>query len=316
LRTVFARLDCRDRPQSALDSAHADTGSDPHVTLFLQQTINGVALGSVYALVALGLTLVYGVLHIPNFSHGALYMVGAYVTYFAVMSYGVPYLPAIAISVIVLAGLGALMERVAFRPITGRSPVNAMIVGLGLLLFLEGAAHALWGADYRRLDTPFDGVINLVGLTITEQRLMVIVAAVLVMLGLYYFLKRTVMGMTIEAMAQDREGALLVGIDTRRVALITFALSAALAAVAASLVAPLVLVFPAMGEVLNLKAFVIIILGGMGSVPGAIIGGYVLALAEVYGGTYISFAFADLAGFAILVLVLAIRPEGLFAKGA
>jgi branched-chain amino acid transport system permease protein len=285
------------------------------VTLFLQQLVNGIALGSVYSLVALGLTLVYGVLHIPNFAHGALYMLGAYATFFFVTSYGVPYLAAIAVSAAALAVVGMLLEWIAFRPLEGRSPVHAMIVALGVLLFLEGSAQALWGADFRRLPTPFDGVVTLAGLTITQQRLLVVAAAVVVMVALHLFLTRTLSGMAIEATAQDRDGARVVGIDTRRVAVMTFAISAALAAIAGSLVAPLVLVSPTMGEVVNLKAFAIIILGGMGSVPGAIAGGYLLALAEVFGGTYVSFAFADVIGFAILVLVLAIRPTGLVPKG-
>ena len=285
------------------------------MTLFLQQLINGVALGSVYSLVALGLTLVYGVLHIPNFAHGALYMLGAYVTFFLVTAAGVGYLAAMAASAVVLGIIGLALEVVAFRPLEGRSPVHAMIVALGVLLFIEGSAQAVWGADFRRLPTPFDGVVTVGGLTITHQRLLVIVAAVSVMFGLHVFLTRTMAGMAIEATAQDREGARVVGINTRRVALTTFAISAALAAIAGSLVAPLALVSPVMGHVVNLKAFAIIILGGMGSVPGAIAGGYLLALAEVLGGTYISFAFADLIGFAILVLVLAIKPTGMFARG-
>jgi branched-chain amino acid transport system permease protein len=187
-----------------------------------------------------------------------------------------------------------------------------MIVALGVLLFFQGSAAALWGADFRRLPTPFDGVVSLGGLTITEQRVIVILAAVATMIALHVFLTRTLAGMAIEATAQDREGARVVGIDTRRVAMLTFAISAGLAAVAGS---PLVLVSPVMGEVVNLKAFAIIILGGMGSIPGAIVGGYVLALAEVLGGTYVAFAFSDVIGFAILVLVLAIKPTGLFAKG-
>jgi branched-chain amino acid transport system permease protein len=285
------------------------------VSLFLQQVVNAVALGSVYSLVALGLTLVYGVLHIPNFAHGALYMLGAYATFFLVTAYGVHYVPALAISAAVIALLGIALERIAFRPLEGRSPVHAMIVALGVLLFFEGSAAAVWGADFRRLPTPFDGVVSLGGLTITEQRVIVIVAAVATMIALHVFLTRTLAGMAIEATAQDREGARVVGIDTRRVAMLTFAISAGLAAVAGSLVAPLVLVSPMMGEVVNLKAFAIIILGGMGSIPGAIVGGYVLALAEVLGGTYVAFAFSDVIGFAILVLVLAIKPTGLFAKG-
>lgn len=284
------------------------------MTLFLQQVVNGVALGSIYGLVALGLTLVYGVLRIPNFAHGAMYMLGAYVTYFLATANGVPYLLAMALSVVVLAVFGAVAERMIFHPLRNAPHINSMIAALGLLLFLESGANQLWGADFRRLATPFNGIVDVFGLPVVMQRLIVIGAAILVMVGLQLFLKRTPTGTAIEAMAQDRDGALLVGIDTRRIAMLTFAISAGLAAAAASLVAPLNLIHPMMGEVVNLRAFVIIILGGMGSVPGAIIGSYLLALAETMGATYLSTAFADLIGFAVLVLVLALRPTGLFAR--
>lgn len=285
------------------------------MTLFLQQLVNGIALGSVYALVALGLTLVYGVLKVPNFAHGALYTAGAYVAFVALTGLGAPYVVAIVAAVGVVAVLGAAMEWIVFRPLESRTPVHAMIAALGLLFFLEGTADVIWGPDFRQVPTPLDGVVSIAGVNITEQRVLVILAAVASMLGLYWLLKRTLVGMSIEAMAQDREGALLVGIDTRRVALITFALSGVLAAIAGSLIAPLVLVFPTMGAVIVLKAFVIVILGGMGSVPGAIIGGYLLALAETMAGTYVAFAFSELIAFALLVLVLVVKPTGLFAKG-
>lgn len=285
------------------------------MTLFLQQFVNGIALGSVYSLVALGLTLVYGVLKVPNFAHGALYMVGAYVCYVMLTSFGASYIVAMAVSVVVLAVLGGSMEWLVFRRLEGKTPVHSMIAALGLLFFMEGTADVIWGPTFRQVPTPFDGVVTLLGVNITEQRILVIVAAVVTMVGLYLLLKRTLVGMSIEAMAQDREGALLVGIDTRRVALLTFAISGALAAVAGSLIAPLLLVFPNMGELIILKAFVIVILGGMGSVPGAILGGYLLALAETMAGTYVSFAFSELIAFGLLVLVLVIRPTGLFQKG-
>jgi len=285
------------------------------LTLFLQQFVNGIALGSVYSLVALGLTLVYGVLKVPNFAHGALYMAGAYVSYVMLTSFGASYIVAMAVSVVVLAVLGGSMEWLVFRRLEGKTPVHAMIAALGLLFFMEGTADVIWGPTFRQVPTPFDGVVTLLGVNITEQRILVIVAAVVTMVGLYLLLKRTLVGMSIEAMAQDREGALLVGIDTRRVALLTFAISGALAAVAGSLIAPLLLVFPNMGELIILKAFVIVILGGMGSVPGAILGGYLLALAETMAGTYVSFAFSELIAFGLLVLVLVIRPTGLFQKG-
>lgn len=285
------------------------------MTLFFQQFVNGIALGSVYSLVALGLTLVYGVLKVPNFAHGALYMAGAYVSYVMLTSFGASYVVAMAVSVAVLAVLGGSMEWLVFRKLEGKTPVHSMIAALGLLFFMEGTADVIWGPTFRQVPTPFDGVVTLLGVNITEQRILVIVAAVVTMVGLYLLLKRTLVGMSIEAMAQDREGALLVGIDIRRVAMLTFAISGALAAVAGSLIAPLLLVFPNMGELIILKAFVIVILGGMGSVPGAILGGYLLALAETMAGTYVSFAFSELIAFGMLVLVLVIRPTGLFQKG-
>jgi branched-chain amino acid transport system permease protein len=285
------------------------------LTLFLQQLVNGIALGSIYALVALGLTLVYGVLKVPNFAHGALYTAGAYVAFVVLTGLGYPYVVAVAAAMAVVALLGAAMEWVVFRPLEGKSAVHAMIAALGVLFFLEGTADVIWGPDFRQVPTPLDGVVSFAGVNITEQRILVVIAAVAAMVGLYWLLKRTLVGMSIEAMAQDREGALLVGIDTRRVALLTFAISGVLAAVAGSLIAPLVLVFPTMGAVIVLKAFVIVILGGMGSVPGAIIGGYLLALAETMAGTYVAFAFSELIAFALLVLVLVVKPTGLFAKG-
>lgn len=285
------------------------------MTLFLQQLVNGIALGSVYALVALGLTLVYGVLKVPNFAHGSLYMVGAYVAYVMLTSVQAPYVVAILVSVLAIAVLGGLMEIGVFQHVEGKSGVHLMIAALGVLFFLEGTADVIWGPDFRPVPTPLDGVVSAFGINITEQRILVIVAAVVTMIGLYYLLKRTLVGMSIEALAQDREGALLVGIDTRRTAIVTFALSGVLAAIAGSLIAPLVLVFPLMGEVVILKAFVIVILGGMGSVPGAIIGGYLLALAETMAGTYVAFAFSELIAFALLVGVLVFRPTGLFRQG-
>lgn len=285
------------------------------MTLFLQQLVNGIALGSVYALVALGLTLVYGVLKVPNFAHGALYMLAAYVVYVTLTAMNAPYVVGIAAAIVAIGLLGGAMELVVFRHLEGKTPVHMMIAALGVLFFLEGTADVIWGPDFRPVPTPLDGVVTAFGVNITEQRILVIIAAVLAMVGLYLLLKRTLVGMSIEALAQDREGALLAGIDTKRVALLTFAISGVLAAIAGSLIAPLVLVFPLMGAVVILKAFVIVILGGMGSVPGAIIGGYLLALAETMAGTYVAFAFSELIAFALLVLVLVFKPTGLFTKG-
>lgn len=283
--------------------------------LFLQQLVNAIALGSVYSLAALGLTLVFGVLRIPNLAHGALYMIGAYVTYFALTSYGIPYIVAIGISAVVLALIGILVERLVFHPLRNAPHTHHLIAAVGVLFFLQSGAQVLWGSEFREMPSPFTGVVNVFGLNIGQQRLVVIFASIAVMAGLYWFLKKTVPGQTIEAIEQDRTGASLVGIDANRVSMMTFAISAALAAVAASLVAPINLVFPTMGEALNLKVFAIIILGGLGSIPGAIVGGFALALAEVFSSTYISNAFSEAIGFLFLLVVLAVRPTGLFSKG-
>ncbi|SEM91698.1 branched-chain amino acid ABC transporter permease [Lihuaxuella thermophila] len=284
--------------------------------LFFQQIVNGLVLGSIYSLVALGITLIYGIMHLPNFAHGHLYMLGAYVTFFLITDYGLSYWPAILFAVAILVVIGMLLERLVFRPLHHAPHINSMIASIGVMLFIEAIARKMWGSDYRRLDSPYDGIIDLFGLNITEQRLLVIVSAVVLMIGLHLFLKRTVIGSTIEAMAQNREGAFLVGINANKVSLMTFAIASGLAAAAASLAAPINLVYPSMGAMVNLKAFVIIVLGGMGSIPGAVIGGYILGLAESISGTYINSEYKDLAAFVLLILILTVRPTGLFAKEA
>ncbi|WP_053363749.1 branched-chain amino acid ABC transporter permease [Bacillus sp. FJAT-27251] len=283
--------------------------------ILIQQLFNGLTIGSVYSLVALGLTLVYGILHIPNFAHGALYMMGGYVTLTMMTSQGLHYWLAIAVSAIVVGLLAVLMERLVFHPLRHAPPIHDKIAAIGILLFLEALAQFIWGAEYQTMASPYGQIINVAGVTLTMQRLLIIIAAVAVMIFLYVFLKKTYTGATIIAMSQNREGANLVGINTNRVAMLTFLISGALAAIACSIAAPINLVFPGMGHLVITKAFVIIILGGMGSIPGAIAGGYILGFTESLGATYISNDYKDLIAFVLLVLILTIRPKGLFAKG-
>ncbi|KAA1174325.1 branched-chain amino acid ABC transporter permease [Marinobacter salinexigens] len=286
------------------------------MNLFFQQIINGLTLGSIYGLVALGLTLVYGILHVPNFAHGALYMVGAFMSYFFMVDLGVHYWVAMAGSAGVIAVLAILCERLVFHPLRNSPPIHDKIAAIGILLFLEAVVQMFWGSDFRRMTSPFTGIMNFDGLIIPEQRLLIIVAAFVLVFVLQMFLRKTMTGATIIAMAQSREGAFLVGIDANRVAMMTFAISGALAAIAATLYAPINLVYPAMGHLVIMKAFVIIILGGMGSIPGAIVGGMIIGFAEAFGGFYISTAYKDIIAFGLLVLILSARPQGLFAKGA
>lgn len=282
--------------------------------ILVQQLFNGLTIGSVYSLVALGLTLVYGILHIPNFAHGALYMLGGYITLTMMTSSGLHYWLAIFVSILVVGIVGVLMERFVFHPLRDAPPIHDKIAAIGILLFLEAFAQFIWGAEYQSMPTPYDQVVNILGITFTLQRLLIIVSAIAVMILLYLFLKKTYTGSTIIAMAQNREGANLVGINTNKVAMLTFMISGALAAIASSLAAPINLVFPGMGQLVILKAFVIIILGGMGSIPGAIVGGYILGFSESLGATYISNDYKDIIAFVLLVIILSVKPTGLFAK--
>ena len=284
--------------------------------LFLQHVLNGLTLGGVYSLVALGLTLVYGILHVPNFAHGAFYMAGAFVAFYLISSLGLHYWVAMAGAAAAVALIAVLSERLVFHPLRNAPYLHHMIASIGILLFLEAGAQALWGADFHRMQTPYTEVLSFAGLSLPAQRILIIVAAFVLVGLLQLFLKKTITGATIVAMAQNRDGAALVGIDANRVAMLTFAISGALAGMAAVLYSPINLVYTSMGNLVITKAFVIIVLGGMGSVPGAIVGGLIIGFAESFGAFYISTDYKDIIAFVLLVVILSFRPEGLFSKGA
>jgi branched-chain amino acid transport system permease protein len=275
-----------------------------------------LTLGGVYSLVALGLTLVYGILHVPNFAHGAFYMAGAFVGFYLISSLGYNYWVAMAGAAAAVALIAVLSERLVFHPLRNAPYLHHMIASIGILLFLESGAQALWGADFHRMQTPYTNIVEFGGLTLPAQRILIIVAAFVLVGLLQLFLKKTLTGATIVAMAQSRDGAALVGIDANRVAMLTFAISGALAGMAAVLYAPINLVYTSMGSLVITKAFVIIVLGGMGSVPGAIAGGLIIGFAEAFGAFYISTDYKDIIAFVLLVVILSFRPEGLFSKGA
>lgn len=282
------------------------------MSLFIQQVLNGIMLGSVYSLVALGLTLEYGILHIPNFAHGVLYMAGAYVTFLLATAVGLNFWLAMIIAMIVLGLIGILIERLVYRPLMLESHLSSFIAAIGLIfIFVDGALN-IFGPDFKRFPPTHTQAFHMLGVTITLQRIIIIGVTVILIVLLHLFIKKTIMGATIEATAQDREGAQLMGINVKRVRMIVFALGSALAAAAAALIAPIHLVHPGMGGPVILKAFVIIILGGMGSMPGAIIGGFIMGLVESLSGGYISTSYNEVFAFGVLVIVLTIRPTGLF----
>lgn len=282
--------------------------------LFLQQVFNGIMFGSTYAIVALGLTLVMGILHIPNFAHGHLYMLGGYITYFFVSSLGLGYWPSLLLSIVVLGMVGVIMEVIVYRPLNDQPHINAFIAAIGALLVLESAVEVIWGPQGMRVPNPYPHTFQVFGITMSVQRLLVIIGAIVLIVLLHLFLKKTLTGTTIEAVAQNREGAMLNGINVNRVSSLTFFISSGTAAVAASFIAPIFLISPSMGAIIGMKAFIIVLLGGMGSIPGAIIGGYFLGLVESLGGGYISAAYQDVIAFGALIVIFSIKPTGLFGK--
>jgi branched-chain amino acid transport system permease protein len=282
--------------------------------LFFQQVFNGIMLGSTYAIVALGLTLVYGILHVPNFAHGHMYMLGAYVCFFLITIFGFSYWPAVALAAVLLGLAGVVLEFLVFKPLRNDKGFNPFIAALGALIILENAVVVLWGPEGQRIPNPYPGIFDVFGITMSHQRLLVIGVVLALIVLLQLFIKKTTLGSTIEAVAQNKEGAALVGINVNFVSAMTFAIATALAAVAACLVAPIFMISPSMGALVGMKAFVIVILGGLGSIPGAIVGGLILGLIEAIGGGYFSAAYKDVFGFGALVLILAIKPTGLFGK--
>lgn len=274
--------------------------------------MNGIMVGSIYALVALGLTLEYGILNIPNFAHGVLYTVGAYLTFLVVVSLGLNYWIAILCAMAALAIIGMIVHRLVYRPLVNAPHLNSFIAAIGLIFMFKAGMLLIWGPDFKRYPPVNENVINFFGTVVTTQRILIVLITIVLIVILNLFIKKTMAGMTIEALAQDREGALLAGINVGRVETLVFAVGSAMAAVAAALISPIFLVYNTMGDFVILKAFVIIILGGMGSIPGAIIGGYIIGLVESLGGAYLSTDYNELIAFAILIGVLAFKPTGLF----
>ncbi|MGQ9537042.1 MAG: branched-chain amino acid ABC transporter permease [Actinomycetota bacterium] len=281
------------------------------MTFFLNQLIIGIQLGSQYVMVALGLTLIFGILDISHFAHGHLYMLGAYFLYVLLVLAKVNYWLALPLCMVALALGGVAVERLVYRPLRDQPHINTFIAAIGLILFLETMVRAIQPKALS-VPKPIDRVFSAGGVSMEAQRLIVIVGAALLVVLLHLFIKRTRLGTAIEAVAQNREGAALVGINVNRISLLTFAIATALAAAAAVLMAPLAFIAPEMGGVLILKAFVIVVLGGLGSMQGAIVGGYILGILEAMAIAYFSSTYKDVFAFAVLILILAVRPTGLF----
>lgn len=289
-------------------------------SVLLQQLAYGLAWGSIYALVALGYTMVYGVLRFINFAHGDVYMVGAYIGFFAIGSLGLGLVPGLLVAMAGCALLGVAIERFAYRPLRHAPRLTVLIAAIGVSLLIENVAQheRVFGPNPRAFPevVPARVAVDLGGVHLSNQQLIVIGASLLLMLVLHLFVKHTRIGRAMRALSYDREAAALMGINTDTVISATFAVGSALAAAAGVLVAlNLPKIEPLMGIMPGLKAFVAAVLGGIGSIPGAMVGGLVMGVAEYLVAGYISSSYRDAIAFALLILILLVRPSGILGTG-
>lgn len=281
----------------------------------LQLVLNALHTSSLYALVALGLTLILGVLDIADFSQGALYMVGAYVAFFATSQLGLSFFLAIPLAMLVASLFSVTNYVTVYRPLRRFSGATTFIAALGLLLILQNLALMVFGAEYRLTRNPFAGVrISLAGATWTGYQAFLAGSMVALVTTVWLFLKRSPLGKALRAVSQNRNGALVVGIDPFRVELTAFALAGALAGAAGTLASAVNAFDPHIAATVVIKAFAIVIFGGMGSVPGAIVGAMIVGLAENLTGGLLSTQYSELTAFVLMVAVLLVRPRGLFGE--
>lgn len=278
----------------------------------MQFVINATFIGSVYGLVALGLTLIFGVMQVADFAQGALYMLGAYVSFYLTNVAGLSYFLSLPAAMAAVAAAAVINHLAVYRPLRRAGGATTFVAALGILLILQNAALWAFGADYRLIRSPFgDAKVVLGASVITYHQLFIIGITALLILGVWLFLRRTRVGKGLRAMSQNRDAAALVGINPDRVAVVTFALAGALAGVAGALVSPLRAFDPHIGALVILKSFAIVIFGGMGSISGALLGAFLIALAETLTAAYLAAEYADLIAFVLMIAVLFLRPQGL-----
>ncbi len=284
---------------------------------FIQQLVNGLSLGAIYALIALGYTMVYGIIKLINFAHGDIMMVGAFVGFYSVTLLGTNVWFAMLFAMIICAILGILIEKVAYRPLRNSTRIAALITAIGVSFFLEYMTIFILGPAQKVFPASAFPVksYHLAGLTISNKDVFVILSAVVLMLILQYIIKWTKTGKAMRAVSLDQEAAVLMGISVDRTISITFAIGSALAAAAGVMLGVYYdTINPLMGIIPGLKAFIAAVLGGIGIIPGAMVGGFVMGLLETMVSGYGSSLYRDAVAYLVLILILLIKPTGLFGK--
>ncbi len=286
--------------------------------MLIQQLMNGLILGSTYALIALGYTMVYGIIELINFAHGEIYMFGAFVGLILVTVLKVPFILAFLLAMALAALLGITIEYLAYRPLRRSSRLAALISAIGASIFLSNLALLIMGSQPYNFPSPFEPKVYQTSLFIISRvEIIVLLSSFLLMIGLNLFVQKTKIGKAMRATAQDKDTASLMGININKIVTITFAIGSALGAAAGVMVGIYFrTVTPTMGLMPGLKGFVAAVLGGIGNIPGAMLGGILLGIAEVMGAAYISSQYRDAVAFALLIIVLLFKPAGLLGRPA
>lgn len=285
---------------------------------FITHLINGISLGSVYAIIALGYTMVYGIAKMLNFAHGDVIMVGSYIIFLLMSNVGVPAIPAVIISIIVCTTLGIVIEKIAYKPLRRATSLAVLITAIGVSYFLQNSSLLLFGSDPK----VFSSVVNLPSIklangmiNISSTTIVTVVVCILIMIALTLFIKKTKAGQAMLAVSEDKDAASLMGINANATISLTFAIGSGLAAIAGALFCS---AYPSLspytGAMPGIKAFTAAVFGGIGSIPGALLGGILLGVIEILGRAYISSQLSDAIVFAVLIVVLLVRPTGILGK--
>lgn len=285
---------------------------------FITHLINGISLGSVYAIIALGYTMVYGIAKMLNFAHGDVIMVGSYIIFLLMSNLGVPAIPAVIISIMVCTTLGIVIEKIAYKPLRRATSLAVLITAIGVSYFLQNSSLLIFGSDPK----VFSSVVNLPSIklangliNISSTTIVTVLVCIVIMVALTLFIKKTKAGQAMLAVSEDKDAASLMGINSNATISLTFAIGSGLAAIAGALFCS---AYPSLspytGAMPGIKAFTAAVFGGIGSIPGALIGGILLGVIEILGRAYISSQLSDAIVFAVLIIVLLVKPTGILGK--
>lgn len=281
---------------------------------FLQMGLTGLNLGLMYALIAIGLTLIFGVMRVIQYAHGEMFMLGAFALYYLHAELGVPYWVGVAISAALIFCVGAVLQVVLFKPLQGKNILFSLAVSLGLVLIISGSGQLIFGTTTKGIPGPVSGGILVGGAFLTYERMLISAVSIGLILSLWVFLRHSVTGLAIRAVAEDPQTAAMQGIRADRIHWIAFGLGSAMAAIAGCMMGTLLSIVPTMGFLATIKAFMIVIMGGLGSVIGALVGGLILGMIDSVVTTTISGDIAIILSFVVIFLILVFRPSGLFGQ--